>query len=763
MIGRLAVGTVPLAAPDQLRDAFRPDPVAALLGDGGEVAAACAEVLAENGWTVHHAEHDNPPQEVDAVLWFAPDAPRDWDVSTGALSEALLTAGSAAPALLRGAADGRTAFVAVSRLDGEFGASGKQQPEAAVLGGIPGLVRTLRIEAEAVLCRALDFAPELPARRCAELALAELHDSEGSLTETGYAADGDRRTVAPLGPADATQQAADAEPGPGDLFVVTGGARGVTAGCAVELARRYGSGVLLIGRTPLLPEPEWARDVPEAELKHVIVERVRASGGTPAPRDVEAQYRELVAQREIRSTVETVEACGAHAEYLSVDVTNTTATVEALAPYRDRITGVVHGAGVLSDRAVVEKRPQEVARVLSPKLGGLRSVLAAVDMQRVRYVNMFGSVAGLFGNRGQADYAAANAALSAVACSLQRNHPSTAVAAINWGAWNGGMVSAELARMFETRGVELIPFDTGVRMFADQFTTGAGGDVVRLIGPSAPLSARPREVPEPFTVERALDLADEPVLRDHVIGGSAVLPAAVVIGGLLNAAQRRDSHVTCVHDFAVLSGVALDRPVPRLRMSYTQADGGRAEVLAVDQADRPRYRAVLGTELGPPGRIDGLPPFDGGSDVDPYADGTLFHGPSLRGIDRVLADDERLVLRCCLGTVPLARGAYATETYRPAAADLLLQAVLVWVRRRFGEASLPSAIGGVEPHAALPDGEPFAVVVEGQRTASGTARCTATACAADGTVLLRFSDVEAVPSAGLRDKFAQADPKGDHA
>jgi hypothetical protein len=155
--------------------------------------------------------------------------------------------------------------------------------------------------------------------------------------------------------------------------------------------------------------------------------------------------------------------------------------------------------------------------------------------------------------------------------------------------------------------------------------------------------------------------------------------------------------------------------------------------------------------------VSALPGLQGGVPAEAYDSGALFHGPSLQGIQRVLADDEsRLVLRCQLSAAELGGGAYGTAQYDPLTADLLLQAALLRVFCTNGRRSLPSAIGEVEVHEALPAGEPFLVVVGDVHEALPTVRCEVTACAPDGTVLLRFRDVEVVTSDALATKFTGA-------
>ena len=72
---------------------------------------------------------------------------------------------------------------------------------------------------------------------------------------------------------------------PEALFVVSGGARGVTARCVVALAARYGCRFLLLGRSPLPGiEPDWALGVEdETELKRSCAADLQKRGQPAAP------------------------------------------------------------------------------------------------------------------------------------------------------------------------------------------------------------------------------------------------------------------------------------------------------------------------------------------------------------------------------------------------------------------------------------------------------------------------------------------------
>ncbi|MFI6011210.1 SDR family NAD(P)-dependent oxidoreductase [Streptomyces sp. NPDC051243] len=807
-IGRGQAALLDLPSPDRLVGAYPQGATAVVVDDGSEVAEALATRLGTAGWRVRVVRLPGVPQRVSGAAdlplagWgvselaylmgelgdepvhlavccvAADDLP--WAEGVRRLAHSLLVARHLVRPLTYAAANGnRAAFVTVTRLDGAFGFTGVTE-EAAPAGGVAGMVKTLAVEAPELFCRAVDLAPALGASEAAELVLEEVYDAAGSPVQVGR--DGSRRVAPTL-----TENLTEVSPAgtaapltPDDLLVVTGGGRGITACCALALAAAHRPGLLLLGRTALGDaEPEWARGLTDAAgLKAAAVARIKETGEKPTPKRVEQLFQAVVGEREVRQTLSDIRAAGSEVEYLAVDITDAAATAAALAPYRERITGLVHGAGVLADSLISAKKAAEIERVFAVKLGGLRSVVAAVPAERLRHVLLFSSVAGFFGNRGQSDYAMANEVLNAWATAFKRTHPAAHVSSLNWGAWDSGMVSPQIKAVFEERGIALIPVETGTRLFTEQFAPERAGDVVTVLGPTTPLSVREDSAPVAAVVlERDLTaLVGDPLVADHVIGDTPVLPAAAALGWAAGAAERLTGRtVGRVRDFVVHKGVVFDSSLDagRFQLAFDPAPGGGEADVAIRAVNdggavRPHYAARVVFGGGVPaeaGRLSGLPALGGGSDAQVfYGDGTLFHGESLRGLRRVLESGEsggsgesrrsRLVVECALAEHRPEGGAFGSRRYAPGTTDLLLQAALVWMRLHRDTASLPMAVAQADLYEPLPDGEPFLVVVEPESVNGTSAMLTVTACAPDGRVLARFSGVSLVSTPQLAAKFA---------
>jgi NAD(P)-dependent dehydrogenase (short-subunit alcohol dehydrogenase family) len=190
-------------------------------------------------------------------------------------------------------------------------------------------------------------------------------------------------------------------------------------------------------------------------------------GDAKAPAEIEAEVRRVLVEREMRATLRAITDAGAEVHYHRVDVRDRDALVgcvEAIVGEHGRLDGVVHGAGIIEDRYVRDKTADSFRRVFETKVDGARTLLDAVSKlaPEVGFVALFGSVSGVYGNKGQVDYAAANDALDALAVGAEEPLAGRVIA-IDWGPWGAiGMVSDDLARTYARRGIGVIDPDDGV-------------------------------------------------------------------------------------------------------------------------------------------------------------------------------------------------------------------------------------------------------------------------------------------------------------
>ena len=146
-----------------------------------------------------------------------------------------------------GDAEPLASYVVVTRLGGDHGLSGAD-PVAAWAGGCSGLAKTAAQEWSDVAVRSIQPASsEASNEACAALLASELFVG-GVEVEVGLRPDGSRWTIEA---ASGTAPDGGAWFEEGDVVVVSGGARGVTAACVVALAEETGASFALLGRTRL--------------------------------------------------------------------------------------------------------------------------------------------------------------------------------------------------------------------------------------------------------------------------------------------------------------------------------------------------------------------------------------------------------------------------------------------------------------------------------------------------------------------------------
>ncbi|WP_017576355.1 type I polyketide synthase [Nocardiopsis kunsanensis] len=159
---------------------------------------------------------------------------------------------------------------------------------------------------------------------------------------------------------------------------------------------------------------------------------------------------------------------GARADVVACDVSDPEALRTTLDRARGPVVGVFHLAGTLDDGALATLTPEHVDRVMAPKSDAALHLHRLTLDQPVRAFVLFSSAANVLGSPGQANYAAANAALDALA-HHRRAHGLHATA-LAWGLWAdlGGMSAhldtADLSRLSRIGMARPLGTDEGLRL-----------------------------------------------------------------------------------------------------------------------------------------------------------------------------------------------------------------------------------------------------------------------------------------------------------
>jgi acyl transferase domain-containing protein/aryl carrier-like protein len=146
-----------------------------------------------------------------------------------------------------------------------------------------------------------------------------------------------------------------------------------------------------------------------------------------------------------RDVIFELQQAGVQVEVHSTDITQPQQVAEVVARIRDSmppLKGVVHAAGVLDDHIVLQMSHESLLAVMAPKIHGAWNLHANTLADQLDFFVLFSSAASIFGPAGQANYAAGNAFLDALA--HHRRALRLPALSINWGRWAEiGLAAAE--------------------------------------------------------------------------------------------------------------------------------------------------------------------------------------------------------------------------------------------------------------------------------------------------------------------------------
>ena len=527
-----------------------------LLGDGDGLAAALHAALTAAGHTVVRAADDAPTSLADATAIVhlrsldPADALESGAASLLATLQAIvdITPSPRLWLVTRGAQPVDGGDVAV-----------EQAPQL-------GLARTIALEHPELRCACVDLDPARPGDEVHTLStelLADADEQEVALRDHG-------RRVARLirRPPDVVPRAAADVHIRGDrTYLVTGGLGGLGLGVAGWLAARGAGHLVLLGRSP------------PTEAQRITVATLAAS------------TRVTVVQADVS---------------LPAELAPILKTIEGSAL---PLAGVVHTAGVLDDAVLQQLDVPRLRAVMAAKARGALN-LHALTRDLDLFV-LYASGAGVLGAPGQANYAAANAVLDALA--HHRRARGLPALSIDWGLFAGvGLAAAQAGRgaRLVARGARSLNADEGLALLPRLLTAGhpqaivvpldlhAWAELVPAVATLARFAhlAPPRQAPEPSD-DLARRLADAP--------SDARLPVALAwlrgqVARVLRLAEARVDEHTPLTGLGMDSlmglelkhrlrrGAAVDVPMTRLLRDTTVAALARQIVEQAPGAAQPR-------------------------------------------------------------------------------------------------------------------------------------------------------------------------------
>ncbi|MBW4596910.1 MAG: SDR family NAD(P)-dependent oxidoreductase [Brasilonema angustatum HA4187-MV1] len=531
---------------------------------------------------------------------------------------------------------------------------------------------------------------------------------------------------------------------PTSVFLVSGGAKGITAKCTIKLAQHYPCKFILIGRSELLDkEPDWAKDCfDEPVLKKRIMEYLLSLGEKPIPVNVQKLYNKVISNREIKQTLEAIQQVGGHAEYLSVDVTNGEELKQKLKTVIERtgpINGIIHGAGNLADKLIEKKTEQDFEKVYTAKVKGLENLLSCIKPSELEYLVLFSSVTGFYGNIGQTDYAIANEILNKSAHLVKQRYPECHVVAINWGGWDSGMVTPQLKKEFARRGIEIIPVEVGTQMLVNELHPANHQTAQVVIGsplvpPPAPLNPELKT----YRIRRKLSLEANPFLLDHVIADKPVLPATCAVSWIVDACEQLYPGYRFFSntDFKVLKGITFNETLAseyildlqEVSKTDSQEIIFQAKIWSKTREGKINYHFSI-AQVRLVGELPTSPTYEAlnlaedniiaitGKDF--YQARTtslfpLFHGDSFQELKRVLnISPEKITAECIWSEITdQQQGQFPIGWVNPYSIDLSTHPLWIWMQHFHQEICLPAGQQKYEQYTRVPCNTPFYVSCE---------------------------------------------------
>ena len=569
------------------------------------------------------------------------------------------------------------------------------------------------------------------------------------------------------------------------VFVVSGGAKGITAQCIIKLTQYYKCKSILLGRSSAnIIEPDWAINCfDDAELKKRIMQYFLNQGEKPTPIMIQKLWKSIISKREINHTLAAIKKAGGTAEYINVDITNLShlqPEINAAIKRLGAITGIIHGAGNLADKLIENKTETDFENVYNAKVKGLENLLQCIPPEQIKYLVLFSSIAGFFGSAGQTDYAIANEILNKSAHLIKYLHPNCHVVAINWGPWNSGMVTPELQKIFLEKHIKLIPLEIGAEMLLEELKTPEKPPQILISSPIPPPIAVLSTTLHNYRIRRKINLADNPFLNHHCIGKYPVLPSTCAAAWMINTCAKLypGFQFSWMQEFQVMKGIVFDQKQPdEFIVDLKEIIKNNLEIVLevlicsesknsqinyqkishqIHYTSKVKLQSVISSVPVYYNEFNNQPEIMIPGDIF-YANKTLFQGKSFQGINTVINLSPKKITTLCIShQMPEKNyGQFPIENFNPYIADVLCQSILIWLKNYSYPPGLSLAIQKIEQFKFIPFGEKYYVSTDIQAINNYTIIANITAHDVYGKIYLKLSNVKAILNKNLQYLFEE--------
>lgn len=436
--------------------------------------------------------------------------------------------------------------------DGYFGRGSQETNEIAQICSV-GFASSLHLERTDLKVRVIDLPIDVKIKLLADRIVEEIARPEAYIA-VGYNSKLTRIVPRPLVQDTTEYKARSISWLPKDTFLVTGGAKGITAECAFAFAKKTGVRMALVGSSPHPREKANSKS-----------------------------------SQEIANTLRKYSSEALTCRYYQCDVTNAEevkALIEKVQSDLGNVTGIIHGAALNKPRRVENSTLEQAFNEVSPKVIGAINLCQALQNNPPKMFVGFSSISAVLGLPGNTWYGFSNEALDLILRRFGEKHPETSTLAIAFSVWAEVGMGARMGtvRNLSRMGIEAMPTKEGVRRFLQLMDKSPSDSQVIISARLGGIDTlrrgfdtwRTKRIPpvaefrflenvqimEPgveIVARTHLNLEKDSYVKDHIYKGSYLFPTVFGLEAMAQAVSyatgKRSFPQICIRD------IRLERPI----------------------------------------------------------------------------------------------------------------------------------------------------------------------------------------------------------
>ena len=626
----------------------------------------------------------------------------------------------------------RKFFIGITFIDGYLGISNRRISRnideifsISQKGGINGLIKSLKLEWDNTFCRTIDLDPT-SSDNYVEYIINELHCPDMTIRETSYN-NNKRFTINETNGLVLNTSLVNNN----DIFIVTGGAKGITPHCLKEIAKEINGGTFyLLGRSELVNEESWSIGLEGKELSSAGLTFLKNSNTKITPKLHKKLITKIESNREILNSIYTIKQYNATVKYIVCDVNNEqniNSVIKNINIELDgkSITGIIHASGVLRDKKIENKKIEDYRFVYGTKINGLYNLLKNVVLSDLKHLILYSSLAGVYGNIGQTDYAMANEVFNKFAYHFKNIYKKCNVKSLCFGPWDSGMVTPELKSHFIDNGVEIIPLEEGSEIVSDIIVYSQNNQI--LFGNW--IESKNKCMYQKNTIDFSISSGNK-FLDNHVIKNNKILPFTLIISFLtdLVAKSYPGFNLISICNVCLHKGIELNEDAiftinqQKIRSKFDLTVDSK---LTVSGNSKTFPSARLTINLDNKGMNTSNISFNNQCDNKVYPEiygKILFHTGIFKYIKKIVNYSEKSITLLCNNyqITDDISGEFKTKYFNGFVYDVAFQIMLVWNYLYNNSNSLPQSVTYINFYQNIPSLSDFFVtfipkIIEGNK------------------------------------------------